>query len=158
MKIKASFQIKNNAICAVNLEENSQDGCCWQIQSDQHNHSLSLLIHEWMNAYINQQQPQVSLPLAWPNFTPFTQKVLSKLETIPYGQTLSYQELALEVGHPKASRAVGNACGRNPFPLIIPCHRILASNCRLGGFSQGLEIKRRLLTFEHIHWHTSCTK
>ena len=64
------------------------------------------------------------------------------------GKTVSYQELATMTGHPKSARAAGSACGRNPCPLIIPCHRVITSAGKLGGFTAGLEIKKLLLAFE----------
>jgi O-6-methylguanine DNA methyltransferase len=70
------------------------------------------------------------------------------MRAIPFGKTLSYQEIALSIGNPKACRAVGGACGANPIPLLIPCHRVLAAHKHLGGFSGGLDWKIKLLTRE----------
>jgi O-6-methylguanine DNA methyltransferase len=83
--------------------------------------------------------------------TRFQKKVWSALVEIPYGQTRSYKEIALTIDHPKAFRAVGNANGRNPIPLIVPCHRVIESNGRLGGFGYGVKVKRKLLDFEKTH-------
>jgi methylated-DNA-[protein]-cysteine S-methyltransferase len=83
--------------------------------------------------------------------TPFQKKVWSELTKIPYGQTRSYKEIAEAIGHPKAFRAVGNANGQNPLPLIIPCHRVIESNGGLGGFGHGLKAKRQLLDLEKAH-------
>lgn len=80
--------------------------------------------------------------------TPFQAKVWKELQRIPRGKTRSYAEVARAIGHPKAARAVGTACGANPIPLIIPCHRVIASDGTLGGFSGGLDWKRRLLAIE----------
>ena len=80
----------------------------------------------------------------------FRQRVWAALQKIPVGQTKSYGEVAREIGSPKAVRAVGGACGANPIPLLIPCHRVLAANDELGGFSGGLNWKRRLLEREGI--------
>jgi methylated-DNA-[protein]-cysteine S-methyltransferase len=80
--------------------------------------------------------------------TPFQKKVWRELGKIPYGRTRSYQEIAKAVGNPKACRAVGNANGLNPIPLILPCHRVIESNGGLGGFGHGVKVKRRLLDFE----------
>lgn len=82
--------------------------------------------------------------------TDFQRKVWAAIEAIPLGKTKTYGEIALLIGHPGASRAVGAACGANPLPLFIPCHRVLASNGRLGGFTGGLDVKRRLLKLEGI--------
>lgn len=81
--------------------------------------------------------------------TPFEKKVWSALARIPYGQTRSYKKVAEAIGHPKAFRAVGNANGSNPVPLIIPCHRVIESNGGLGGFGHGLKVKKQLLDLEN---------
>jgi len=83
--------------------------------------------------------------------TIFQKKVWSTLTKIPYGQTRSYKEIAKAIGHPKAFRAVGNANGNNPIPLIIPCHRVIETNGGLGGFGHGLKVKKELLDFEKTH-------
>jgi O-6-methylguanine DNA methyltransferase len=83
--------------------------------------------------------------------TPFQKKVWSALAKITYGQTRSYKDMARAIGHPKAFRAVGNANGNNPVPLIIPCHRVIESNGGLGGFGHGLKVKKQLLDFEKAH-------
>ncbi len=72
------------------------------------------------------------------------------LREIPYGNTVSYRWVAEQIGRPLAFRAVGMACGRNPVPIIIPCHRVIGSNGNLRGFSAGVNIKRRLLEIEGI--------
>jgi methylated-DNA-[protein]-cysteine S-methyltransferase len=67
---------------------------------------------------------------------------------IPYGETRSYAWVAEQIGQPRAVRAVGQALGKNPLPIIIPCHRVITSNGKLGGFGGGLEMKKRLLSLE----------
>ncbi len=79
--------------------------------------------------------------------TPFQRKVLKTIGKIPPGETMTYGEVAKAAGRPGAARAVGNVMARNPIPLILPCHRVVASN-GLGGFTGGLEIKRKLLKLE----------
>jgi methylated-DNA-[protein]-cysteine S-methyltransferase len=83
--------------------------------------------------------------------SPFHLRVWQELRKIPRGETVSYQELARRVGNPQAARAVGQACGKNPIPLIVPCHRVIASNGTLGGFSSGLPRKRWLLDHEQAN-------
>ncbi|MFQ5448991.1 MAG: methylated-DNA--[protein]-cysteine S-methyltransferase [Nitrospinaceae bacterium] len=82
--------------------------------------------------------------------TPFQQKVWRKLMTIPHGTTRSYRWLAGAIQHPKAFRAVGGANGKNPLPIIIPCHRVIRENGDLGGYTGGLGIKRFLLDLERV--------
>ena len=81
--------------------------------------------------------------------TPFQQKVLKATQAIEFGTVRSYREIAVETGCPGASRAVGNALGRNPVPIVIPCHRVIKTDGTLGGFSGGLDIKRYLLRLEN---------
>tara|TARA_B100000686_G_C16787396_1_gene976170 strand:- start:1235 stop:1768 length:534 start_codon:yes stop_codon:yes gene_type:complete len=83
--------------------------------------------------------------------TPFQQKVWKKLLTIPYGKTRSYKWLASNIKNPQAYRAVGNANGNNPLPIIIPCHRVIRKNGDLGGYTGGLGIKRFLLNLEQVN-------
>jgi methylated-DNA-[protein]-cysteine S-methyltransferase len=94
-----------------------------------------------------------------PAFTPpagtdFQQAVWKAIAGIPAGGTLTYSELARAAGRPGAYRAAANACGRNPLPLFIPCHRVVGSGGRLGGFSSGLAWKKRLLAVE-LHYGPS---
>jgi methylated-DNA-[protein]-cysteine S-methyltransferase len=81
--------------------------------------------------------------------TPFQRAVYDALLEVPYGETRTYAELARAVGRPRAVRAVGAANGANPLPLVVPCHRIIASGGKLGGYGGGLPLKRRLLAMEH---------
>lgn len=80
--------------------------------------------------------------------TSFQQSVWRALQSIPAGETRTYGEIACSLGRPRAMRAVGQACGANPIPVLVPCHRVLGAGGALGGFSGGLEWKRRLLAGE----------
>ena len=81
--------------------------------------------------------------------TAFQRQVWTELSRIPYGETISYGELARRVGRPNGPRAVGQANGRNPIPIIVPCHRVVASN-GIGGYGGGLKVKRALLAIEGV--------
>lgn len=113
---------------------------------------LRSTIHQWLESYLDGQQQPIALPLAWPPVTPFQQKVYQALVEIPFGQRLTYQAVASLIGHPGAARAVGQTCGRNSFPLVVPCHRVVASQGNLGGFMRSAshfkDIKQSLLDFE----------
>jgi len=98
-------------------------------------------------AYFARKLSCFDLPLT-PRGTPFQESVWGKLREIPYGQTISYGELARRVGNPKAPRAVGAANGQNPIAIVIPCHRVIGSNGTLTGFGGGLAIKEQLLEHE----------
>jgi AraC family transcriptional regulator of adaptative response/methylated-DNA-[protein]-cysteine methyltransferase len=89
-------------------------------------------------------------PLDLSQGTKFQQAVWAGMCRIPFGHTQSYGELAAAIGRPRAVRAVGGACGANPIPVLIPCHRVLAAQQKLGGFSSGLAWKKKLLAREKI--------
>jgi methylated-DNA-[protein]-cysteine S-methyltransferase len=93
-----------------------------------------------------------SVPLDLSAGTTFQRAVWRALKTIPRGETRSYGWVAQKIGKPKASRAVGAACGANPVPIIVPCHRVIASDSSIGGFGGGLPMKRRLLQIEGVRF------
>lgn len=108
------------------------------------------ILHETrqqLDAYFAGTLRTFTLPLA-PGGTPFQAEVWHRLATIPYGHTVSYGELAQQLGRPRAVRAVGAANGRNPLPIVLPCHRVIGADGSLTGFGGGLPIKRYLLTLE----------
>jgi methylated-DNA-[protein]-cysteine S-methyltransferase len=90
------------------------------------------------------------LPVRFDRGTPFQQEVWAALRTIPVGETISYAELARRVGRPTGFRAVGSANGRNPVAVVVPCHRVIAADGSLGGYSGGLGNKRWLLAHEGV--------
>ena len=100
-----------------------------------------------LRAYFAGELETFELPLA-PEGTVFQRAVWRQLCDIPFGETISYGELAKRVGNPKASRAVGAANGQNPIPVVIPCHRVIGSDGKLTGFGGGLPIKEKLLALE----------
>ena len=106
------------------------------------------LTSEALAAVLIGRKPLALPPLDLSLGTEFQQRVWLAMQKIQVGQTKSYGEVAREIGSPKAVRAVGGACGANPIPLLIPCHRVLAANDELGGFSGGLDWKLRLLAAE----------
>lgn len=100
-----------------------------------------------LDDYFAGKRKQFDLPLA-PIGTPFQQAVWRKLRDIPYGQRKSYGQIAASLGQPAAGRAVGAAVGRNPWSIIVPCHRVVGGSGQLTGYAGGLERKRRLLELE----------
>jgi len=103
-----------------------------------------------VKAVLNGNTPAELPPLDVSRGTEFQQRIWEELLWIPCGETRSYGEIAKSVRKPKAVRAVGGACGSNPIPLLIPCHRVLAANNKIGGFGGGLDWKRKLLAAERI--------
>ena len=89
--------------------------------------------------------------------TPFQQAVWNALKEIPYGETRTYGEIARRIGHPRASRAVGQANNRNPLPIVVPCHRVIGASGALTGYAGGLAVKVRLLELERTPRRRSCS-
>lgn len=100
-----------------------------------------------ISEYLNGKRKTFDIPLEFKG-TPFQEKVWKTLQGIPFGETLSYAEIARRINNPKAVRAVGSANGRNPISIIVPCHRVIASDGTLGGYAGGLAVKTQLLTLE----------
>lgn len=104
-----------------------------------------------LDEYFRGQRKSFNLPIACTG-TPFQEKVWKELRNIPYGETRSYEDIAIEVGSPKAVRAVGQANHRNPILLIIPCHRVIHKNGDISGFACGIETKKYLLDLERLYF------
>lgn len=100
-----------------------------------------------LNAYFRGEGKEFDLPLS-PHGTPFQRSVWNALREIPYGETTSYGNLARRLGKPTAQRAVGAANGRNPLPIVVPCHRVVGSDGRLTGYYGGTHLKEYLLNLE----------
>ena len=100
-----------------------------------------------LTEYFTGSRKHFDLPLGAPG-TPFQHLVWSALAAIPYGELRSYKDIAQAIGKPKAVRAVGAANGRNPLPIVVPCHRVIGSDGTLTGFAGGLSLKTQLLTLE----------
>ena len=107
--------------------------------------------------YFAGKRQRFELPL-WAKGTPFQQAVWDALADIPYGELRSYKDIAHSINNPAAVRAVGAASGRNPLPIVVPCHRVIGSNGSLTGFAGGLEAKRVLLQLEARLTHDAATK
>lgn len=101
-----------------------------------------------INEYIQGKRKKFDLPLNLEG-TEFQKKVWNELKNIPYGETRSYKDIAVEIGNEKASRAIGMANNKNPIPILIPCHRVIGANGKLVGYRGGLDIKEKLLNIEN---------
>jgi len=110
-------------------------------------HRLLREARRQLDEYFAGRRRSFELPLA-PRGTGFQREVWHALTTIPYGETVSYAQLAARIGRPKAMRAVGAANGRNPLPIVLPCHRVIGADGSLTGFGGGLDAKRFLLQLE----------
>jgi len=107
--------------------------------------TFKIIINQ-LNEYFFEGRKNFSIQYRLP-FTGFRLEVFKEMIKIPYGECVTYSYIAEKVGNPKAYRAVGTSCGKNPLPLVVPCHRVVAKS-GLGGFTGGLDIKRFLLELE----------
>jgi len=110
-------------------------------------HPVLIETERQVNAYFAGRRQQFAIPLDAAG-TEFQRKVWTALLTIPFGETRSYEQIARQIGHPRAARAVGAANGRNPLSIVAPCHRVIGSTGKLTGFAGGLEVKSYLLALE----------
>lgn len=140
--IKISYEAKIRKIELVDeIDENSEENELFNIFKDQ-------LLEYFEGKRTNFDH----LELLDPKGTDFQKSVWRFLLKIPYGETSSYKEIAKNIGNPRATQAVGTAIGKNPFLIIIPCHRVIKADGSLGGFAYGRETKRKLLKIEGINF------
>ncbi len=107
-------------------------------------------VRRQLDLYFDGRLERFELPLDWRLSEGFRLRVLHAIARIPYGQTRSYTQMAASAGNERAVRAAGTACGRNPIPLVVPCHRVLRSGGALGGYGGGLPMKEALLRLEGV--------
>jgi methylated-DNA-[protein]-cysteine S-methyltransferase len=103
-----------------------------------------------LREYFSGQRARFDIPLDWGRMAPFQRAVLEATTTVPFGHVDTYAGIARKIGKPGATRAVGNALGRNPIPVIVPCHRVIRSDATIGGYTGGLGIKHHLLAIEGV--------
>lgn len=132
----------DGALTGVNLPNRHPDPSGWERDDE-----LLADARRQLTEYFAGERSTFDLPLR-PVGAPFQLRVWEALLRIPYGETASYGELARELGHPTAARAVGAANGRNPIAIVVPCHRVIGSDGSLTGYAGGLECKRALLDLE----------
>jgi methylated-DNA-[protein]-cysteine S-methyltransferase len=132
----------DGALTGVNLPNRHPDPAGWERDDE-----LLADARRQLSEYFAGERTTFDLPLR-PAGAPFQLRVWEALLRIPYGETASYGELARELGHPTAARAVGAANGRNPIAIVVPCHRVIGANGSLTGYAGGLECKRALLDLE----------
>ena len=113
------------------------------------NDSISEL-RRMLDDYFSGERHNIDFPLDLKSMTPFGEKVLMACSKVGYGETLSYGELALRSGSPRASRAVGTVMSKNPLPIVVPCHRVISASGKIGGYTGGLHKKRLLMSIEGI--------
>ncbi|MGC8515972.1 MAG: bifunctional transcriptional activator/DNA repair enzyme AdaA [Thermoplasmata archaeon] len=139
----------DKGICSVSMSDKLEE-LVRQLSSEFPNATLleSTQVRDRMNAVLEYLEGgELNLPVDV-NGTEFQKRVWAAISRIPYGETRSYNKIAEEIGMPKAYRAVANACGANPVPLIVPCHRVIRKDGGLGGYGMGIERKKYLLAME----------
>lgn len=107
-------------------------------------------VRRQLDEYFAGRRHEFEVPIDWSLSHGFTQRILQAIAAIPFGSTSNYREVATAAGNPRATRAAGNACGANPIPIVVPCHRVLRTGGQLGGYTGGVEKKETLLTLEGI--------
>lgn len=114
--------------------------------------SFALRVYREVEEYLSGERRVFDLEIDLSGCSDFSTRVYHEMLKIPYGSLLSYQELATKIGCPKGARAVGMAANRNPWHLVVPCHRVIGKSGKLTGYAAGLEIKARLLELESQDW------
>ena len=109
---------------------------------------ITQLATQQLTSYFDNNLKEFELPLNTLGYSPFYKSVWQAVSDIPFGKTASYSDLAITINNPKSVRAVGLANGKNPFPIVVPCHRIIGKDKSLTGYASGLKVKRWLLEHE----------
>ena len=140
------FEIRasNQGITGIRLQQNAPTE--WE---GSHSSAVIQEAKNQLKAYFQKKLTSFELPIDWAGATSFYQLVWKELLTIPYGHTTSYGAIAGRLGDPGAVRAVGQANRNNPIAIVVPCHRVIASNGNLQGYFYGLNMKRKLLALEN---------
>ena len=132
----------------LNKTNQSSSALVEEVQTNQSSSPLVKEVQEQITFFFKAQLKKFDIPL-YERGTAFQKKVWKALQKIPYAETKTYSQIAQLIHKPKAYRAVGSSCGKNPFLLVIPCHRVLSQQ-GLGGFALGLNIKKKLLKLEKL--------
>ncbi|MEO6213412.1 MAG: methylated-DNA--[protein]-cysteine S-methyltransferase [Vicinamibacterales bacterium] len=139
----------NDGLAAILWEKDRAARVRLNVLSEDDEHPVLVETERQLKEYFAGARTQFALKLEVSG-TAFQRKVWSALLTIPFGETRSYEEIARQIGHPGAARAVGAANGRNPVSIVAPCHRVIGSTGKLTGFAGGLEAKAQLLAMEGV--------
>lgn len=138
---------ENDKITGLSLQQ-KESGAALSQKFTQHS-ELLFEAYRQLGEYFSGKRREFALPLYYAG-TEFQRQVWKELQSIPYGETRSYQDIAASIGKPKAVRAVGQANNKNPIMIIVPCHRVIYKNGDISGFACGVEAKKYLLDLERI--------
>ncbi|HEY7185589.1 MAG TPA: methylated-DNA--[protein]-cysteine S-methyltransferase [Vicinamibacterales bacterium] len=139
----------DNGLAAILWEHERPNRVRLDIEAEDRRHPVLVDAERQLAEYFAGRRKRFALKLDVTGTT-FQQKVWNALLTIPFGETRSYAQIAQQIGHPRAVRAVGAANGRNPLSIVAPCHRVIGSSGALTGFAAGLDVKARLLALEGV--------
>jgi len=140
------FEAINNAVCAIHLATELDAAVPFSAPEG----SVLAIAARQMGEYFEGKRKAFSFPMQAKG-TAFQQQVWQALNTIPYGETRTYGDIALQGGNPKGARAVGGACNKNPLWIAVPCHRVLGAGGSLTGYAYGTGMKQTLLALEQIY-------
>lgn len=143
--------VSGDGLCAVRFADTEEGVAAWASESDLRVSPDAAEVRPYarqLQEYFDHRRTDFDLPVDLSTATAFVQRVLHATARVPFGRLASYKAIARDIGEPNATRAVGNALGHNPVPIVIPCHRIIRSDGSLGGYTGGTSIKRLLLTIE----------
>jgi len=146
---KLTLAATDEGLAAILWERDSPRRVRLNLIEEDDNHPVLLETERQLEEYFGGRRTQFELRLD-PSGTPFQRAVWRALMTIPFGETRSYAQIAKQIGHPGAARAVGTANGRNPLSIVAPCHRVIGSTGALTGFAGGLDVKAHLLGLEKV--------
>lgn len=143
--------VSDQGLCAIHYHETEEGIVAWGKASDlsasPDQASIRPFVRQ-LDEYFAGERESFDVPLDLSTASPFAQRVLRATVRVPFGHLVTYKSIAREIGEPGATRAVGNALGSNPIPIVVPCHRVVRSDGSLGGYTGGTDIKRHLLTLE----------
>jgi len=140
----------NQGLAAILWENDNPKRVSFAKLEENKNHPILLKCEKQLQEYFAGKRKSFAIDLDFAG-TDFQKKIWQALLTIPFGETKSYSQIAIQIGNPKASRPVGAASGKNPIAIIAPCHRVIGSSGKLTGFAGGLEVKAFLLELEQNH-------
>ena len=146
--------VENGSVIKIDLPNSVSNFANIAASSDPQDLAVMKDCIRQLDDYFGGKLQTFSLPLN-PCGTAFQQRVWEQLTLIPYGETISYSELALRSGSPRGARAAGMACHNNPIPIVIPCHRVIGKNGSLTGFGGGLNLKEKLIDLEVRNKHSN---
>ncbi len=147
-----SFLEYQNKFIKIKATDKSVMGICFCSEKEnEKNNEVSLRCKKELSEYLKGDRKEFTINIEFMGVTDFQRKVLEEVKKIPFGQTKSYKDIAIEIGNENSQRAVGGAVNKNPILILVPCHRVIGKNKKLVGYVSGEEMKGNLLKIEGIN-------